>query len=318
MKPPAIRTAKPKSELLSRLTGVPLRPIRVPGLDGPHPVLSLVLETLKGNWSLIDEHLDFQLVLIEFGAGDLNPETKALEAAMSRNPNLIGCAMDGMFETMRQLTDMWIDSGKSRADPGVDTPADRNVMDVLPGRAWSLFEFLDSILFARHALYASLRRDGSMGIGDTVPRYSETHEDRSMEDRLREYGAKFAAHWFVKLLSSMDARRIARCDNCGGYFAYERARLRIIKRGVFCPRSRCKGQGSRKRTEKSRARRMGSKIDTAAKAWLNWTPRKRAEQRQWVANRVNDAHDTTVGRRWVSQNLDKIMKRVEALRNGKR
>lgn len=315
MRSPAKRTARPKSELLPRFTGVPLLSIRVPGLDGPHPVLSLVLETLARNWSLIDEHLAFHLVWIEFGDGDLNPETKALEAAMFLNPELIGCSIDGMFETMQQLADMWIDSGKSRTDPNVDTPADRNVADVLPGRAWSLFEFLDGVLIARHALYASLRRDGSMGIGDAVPRYSETHEDRRMEDRLREYGAKFAAHWFVKLLDSADARRIARCDHCEGYFAYERVRLRTTKRGVFCPR--CKGQGSRKRTENSRATRMGSKLDTAAKAWLDWTSRKRAEQRQWVANRVNDAHATTFGRRWVSQNLDKILKRAEALRNAK-
>jgi hypothetical protein len=309
------RAAKPKGELLSRIRGdrVAGPTLRAPGLTGQRPVLSFIMKTLAGDSRLVEEHLSFYLVWFEFGERGLNPQIDVLDIALDRNPALLAYAIDGMVETMRRLTDMWIDSGKSSSDPEWDAPAERNVEDVLPGQSGSLFEWIDSLLFARHPLYASLRRDGSMGIGDAVPRFSETHADRSLDDRLKEYGAKFAAYWFVKLLDSADARRIARCDACKRYFAYQRARLRTVKRGVFCPRPQCKTKASVKRTADSR----GERLNTAATAWLGWTPRQHTEQRQWVADRVSDAHATTVGRRWVSQNLDEILKRAEALRNAK-
>jgi len=308
-----IQAANPKGRLLSRLRpieGLPLAPMRVPGFAGTRPLMSFILKTLAGDWRTIEKHLAFHLVWFEFGTP--SPEIKALERALERKPSILGHAIDGMVETMRQLTDLWIDSGKSPTDADVDAPAVRNVEDVLPGQSESLFDWLDSILFARHPVYASLRRDGSMGLGDTFPRYSETHDDRSIEDRLREYGAKFAAHWFVKLLDSADARCIARCDACRSYLAYQRARLRTTKRGVFC--SRCKGKGSSKRTEISRAKRL----DTAARAWGNWlTKHTDPPGLQWIADRVNNAHGTAFGRRWVSQNLTKIQERMEAQRNAK-
>jgi hypothetical protein len=304
------QTPKPEGELLSPLKGMPdyTHHLRAPGFDGPRPLLSFILRVLAGDRCLIDEHLTFFMVWFEFQCeGGLNPEINALERAIEDKSSIMSYAIDGMGETMWRLTDMWIDSGKSLMDPDVDSPADRNVEDVLPGQSWSLFEEIRGLLFARHPFYASQRRDGSLGIGDEVPRFSETHADRSREDRLKEYGAMFAAYWFVKLLDSADAGRIARCDSCKAYFSFERVRRSPTKRGVFC--SRCRAvKGSKKRTEVSRAKR----IDTAARAWCDWaTKHEGTPEPQWIASQVNEAHQTSFGRRWVSQHMAQIQQRVE-------
>ena len=89
-------------------------------------------------------------------------------------------------------------------------------------------------------------------------------------------------------------------------------RLRTATHGVFC--NNCKSMGSVLRTLTSRDKRL----DTAAKALIEWESKLRSKGReQWIYDRVNTAHHTSLGKRWVSQNLKKIQKRVEALANVK-
>jgi hypothetical protein len=69
-----------------------------------------------------------------------------------------------------------------------------------------------------------------------------------------------------------------------------------------------------KRTEGSRNRRL----DTAAKERIEWESRRKGPAPpEWIAEQVNKRHGTAFGRRWVSQNLEKILERVEALHNAK-
>jgi hypothetical protein len=219
-----------------------------------------------------------------------------------------------MIAAMREMADMWINSGKSRTNKDVDTPEDRNVEDVLPGRCYSLFHLIDRALLRSYPRYTEMRRDGSLQVKDTFPKFDlETLPwPGSLKDALKAHGAKWAAFYFSELLNSPFSRHLSRCDNCKSYFVYQRARLRTVTHGVFCPA--CEGKASVKRTEISRSKRL----DTAAKAWLEWeSGRKRPVPPEWVADRVNKAHGTAFGRRWVSQNLIEIQKRVEALRNAK-
>jgi hypothetical protein len=286
---------KNRGEILSPFMGHPYKVTEtglIPGFrDEPRALLSFILRVLDGKHRQMVRH--------------------HLERFKSDDPELLPYAIDGMIAAMREMADMWIDSGKSRTDKDVDSPADRNVEDVLPGRDYSLFQRIDWTLLRSYPRYTEMTRDGSLQIKDTFPKFEVMEAPWTILDSLRAWGEKMAAFHFCRFLNFPDSRHISRCDHCKRYFAYQRARLRTVKHGVFCPA--CEGKASVKRTEISRAKRL----DTAAKAWLEWNPRKRIEQRQWVADRVSDAHATTLGRRWVTQNLTKIQERVEALQNAK-
>lgn len=308
------RRAKSKGETLSPLTGHPPKVMRgglLPGFkDEPRPLLGFILRVLDGEHRrMIRQHLKYFLHL-DFQA--CTPEMETFLGQLQDDPALLLYAIDGMIETMREMADMWIESGRDRTNPDFDAPANRNVEDVLPGRAYSLALKIDRSFLMSYPRYTEMRRDGSLQIVDRFPRFEPEHLKWGVKAALEDHGAKWAAFYFSRLLNSPDSRRIARCDHCKAYFAYQRARLSTVKIGVSCPA--CKGKASMKRTKTSRAKRL----DTAAKAWLEWNPRKAIEQRQWVADRVSDTHATTLGRRWVSQNLKGILERVEALQNAKR
>ena len=213
---------------------------------------------------------------------------------------------------MREMADMWIDSGKSTTDRDVDTPADRNVEDVLPGRDYSLFRRIDRSLLRNYPRYTEMRRDGSLQIQDAYPKFEVDRLSGfwGLDEVMKAHGAKWAAFYFSRLLNSPDSRSISRCDHCNSYFANQRARLRTVTHGVFC--SACDGKASVKRTIISRTKRL----TTAAKAWIESESKRTGPvPPEWIAEQVNKAHGTAFGRRWVSQNLIKIQERVEALRN---
>lgn len=257
---------------------------------------------------MIQQHLaDF----LQYDFQIRTPETELLIERLNGDPSLLRYAIDGMISAMRKMADMWIDSGKSRTDSDVDTPAERNVEDVLPGREVSLALLIYRSLLRDHPVYMEMRRDGSHAIKEIYPRF-DPQSHWKLEDALNAHGAKWAAFYFSRLLDSPFSHHISRCDRCKAYFAYQRARLRTVKHGVFCPA--CEGKGSMKRTEISRTKRF----DTAAKEWIKWESRRKSPVApEWVAEQVNKAHGTAFGRRWVSQNLTEIQKRVEALRNAK-
>ena len=285
----------------------------IPGFDrGPHSLLRFVLKVLDGeHTAIVGNHL---ASLLAYDFQFQTPESISDLKRLNADRALLEAAARAMISAMRKMADMWISSGKSPSDPGWDSPTQRNVEDVLPGHDYSLFQFLDRTLLRNHPRYLGMRRDGSLGFKDTFPRF---YEDESpalgLRERMQKFGAKFAAFWFSRLLNSPDSRRIARCDGCKAYFAYERTRLREVKRGVYCARPDCKTKASVKRTKASRNER----IETAATGALEWTPEKPTDRAQWIADRVSEKHSITVGRRWVSQHSPEIQERVEALRNAK-
>jgi hypothetical protein len=304
--------AKGKGELLSRFGTSPRPPqvLKVPGFDGPRPLLSFILKALSGRrYKLILQNLQFHF---QFDLSALTPEMDRAIVALCNHPELFDHAATSFIETMRDLADMWIDSGKSRTDPDVDTPADRNVEDVVQGRRASLFTYLNIGLFDNYPRYTGMRRDGTQEVIGTWPRFWNVDFGMGLIHALETYGRRMAMHHFAGLLDSSDSRLIARCDSCKVYFAYERARLRTVTRGVFC--QDCKTKGSVKRTQESRSRR----IETAARAIVAGQPKRVAlEHRLWIAEQVNAVHGTVFGRRWVSQNWNAIQTQAEVLRNAK-
>jgi hypothetical protein len=285
----------------------------VPGFrNEPRALLMFILRVLDGKHrQTVQRHLE---QFLQFDVHSDTREIDALREQLSSAPVLWDSAVNGMIAATREMADMWIGSGKSGHDWSVDAPADRNVEDVLPGREYSLFQKIDGALFRSYPRYTEMRRDGSLQIKDTYPNFDidALNGPLGVRDVLEAHGESWAAFYFSRFLNSPDSRYMSRCDHCKRYFAYQRARLRTVKRGVFCPA--CDGKGSVKRTEVSRARRL----DTAAKAWLAWEISHRGPVRtEWVADQVNKAHETAFGRRWINQNLAKIQERVEALRNAK-
>lgn len=330
------RPAKRKGEFLSRVRPIHTEIVEIPGFSGPRPLLSFILKILAGkDRKTIRKHLMFHLY---FDFQFRTPEMDAASRIMQDSPESLDNAIDAMITTMRELADLWIDSGKSPVDPDVDTPADRNTEDVLRGRPISLFRLM-SVHFDRFPRHMGMRRDGTQGpITRGEPHFESTDLTGPMLDikcacealgrpnypdsgllyaltsALKAFGSRWAMHRFAELLDSQYSRHISRCDKCRAYFAYERARLCTVKFGVFCPK--CKPQGAVKRTDRSRKRRL----DTAARAWIEWESRQRRtdkDQYDWVSQQVSKVHEKAFGRRWVSQHLTEIQERVEALRNAK-
>ncbi len=283
----------------------------IPGFKKePRPLLGFILRVLDGKHRhIIRQHLEFFLY---FDFQFRTPEIDRLIKQLNEDPALLQRAIDSMIAAMRQMADMWIDSGKSPMDRDVDTPSDRNVEDVLPGRDCSLFHLIDRAILRGHPRYTEMKRDGSLEIRDTFPSSTQTVCNGGSKMRLRDTGSNGPRFIFLVCLIPPYSRNLSRCDNCKAYFAYQRVRFRTVTRGVFCPD--CEGEASMKRTQASREKRL----DTAAKAWIEWeSKRKGHAQPEWIAEQVNKAHGTAFGRRWVSQNLTKIQERVEALRNAK-
>jgi hypothetical protein len=283
----------------------------IPGFKKePRPLLGFILRVLDGNHRhIIRQHFEYFLY---YDFQIRTPEIQGFTERLNEDPALLRYAIDSMIAGMKQMADMWIDSGKSPMDRDVDTPSDRNVEDVLPGRDHSLFQFIDRAFLRGHPRYTEMKRDGSLKIKDTFPRFDLASLQWGLKGALEAHGVKWAAFHFSRLLDSPYSRNLSRCDNCKAYFAYQRVRLRTVTRGVFC--SACEGEASMKRTQASREKRL----DTAVKAWIEWESKRKGQvQPEWIAEQVNKARGTAFGRRWVSQNLTKIQERVEALRNAK-
>jgi hypothetical protein len=302
---------KGKEETLNPFTGRPnqaVEPDALPGLrSAPRALLSFILRVLDGKHrKMVRHHLEYFLF---FDCQIHTSECEDLLGRLSNNSQLLNFAADGMIEAMREMAEMWIDSGKSGTDRKVDTPRDRNVEDVLPRRDSSLFQMIDRSLLRSYPRYTEMRRDGSLQIKDTFPKFDPDalNGPWGLKDTLEAHGAKFAAFYFSRFLNSPYSRHISRCDHCKRYFAYQRARLRTITQGVSCPA--CYEKASVKRTVNSRKRRL----DTAAKACIEYeTTPHRLGQREWIAEQVNKSHGTAFGRRWVSQHWKEIQERVEA------
>jgi hypothetical protein len=268
-----------------------------------------VLKTLSGdNSELIHLHLAMA-----------NPRSLALEAALA-DPKAIEAAESGMSVTMRELADLWIDSGKKPSDPRVDSPADRNAEDRPVGRPTSLFERIELGLLRTTRAQTRMRRDGTWEPVLSVPVFDcdDFHQYGAIA-AFERFGQRVAMYWFAVLLNLPYSRLIARCDNCGSYF--ERLRARGVNQGVFC--SGCKGKGSLKRTSNTRNSRRNKMLDWAADCWPWWNSKQR-NRSEWVAEKVNarivrqPVGWPTITRRWVTQHESEIEAEVERRKHATR
>jgi hypothetical protein len=320
-KTPIFRPAKQKGQFLSPFSGRAYKvteSMLFPGLrNEPMPLLSFILRVLNGkHCGMVRQHLEYFLTTY---FQNQTPMVTEVLRQLHDDPALLRYAIDNMTGAMQEMADMWIDSGKSPTDNDVDTPADRNVEVVLPRRSDSLFLKIYDFYLKSDKRYPKMRPDGSLDIPKSWPRFDMADfgggwfcGPNDIEDALARYGESWAAFHFCGLLDSRYSRHISRCDHCKAYFVYQRARLRTVKHGVFCPA--CDGKASVNRTKSSRDRRL----DTAARAWVEWeSKRKGTVQPEWIAGEVNKSHGTAFGKRWVNQNRAEIQKRMEVLRNAK-
>jgi hypothetical protein len=246
-----------------------------------------------------------------------NPD--AVEKVLA-DSHLMSIAERSMVVLMRELADLWIDSGKCPSNGSYDTPADRNVEDIPAGRTWSLFQRVDSEFLVENPQWPELRRDGTLGYNAAPPRFEGASlEGTDWHGPLKHFGRQTAFYWFLRLLNSPHSRHIARCDKCRSYFAYERARKRTAENGVFC--SKCKKTGSVKRVQSTRERRIRVRVGLAAVAWEQWKPTTRFGSRaEWVAQKVNTKWKETpelITRNWVTRHQTEIEAELERRNHGK-
>jgi hypothetical protein len=303
--------AKKRGELLTPFGRRPIGPtVPLAGCKGREVLLS-VLQVLQG----VDPGIIRPLLLISTYPPYLSPtEIRSLLKHFDA-PRI---AEQSMFAMMRELTDLWIDSGKSGVDRQVDTPTERNVEDLPPGHKQPLGELYFSFLQG-HVPWPEMWRSGRQTRGEMAIKFeSQEIEKRGWKGAFEHFGQKTAVQWFARLLNSRYARNLARCDRCGVYFATERVRRKPSRSGAFCVEHRA--SGSRVRNRSWRARHKAAMVDVAAKAWMDWKKSNRTpNQREWVAQVVNRSFGTVFTKRWVSQekNLTVILERVEALAHAK-
>ncbi|MFZ0742977.1 MAG: hypothetical protein WAM85_01145 [Terracidiphilus sp.] len=218
--------------------------------------------------------------------------------------------------------DQWLDSGRLQLKANGEQPFERSVKVAVPGHAETI-EMRLQRFFARYqprVLIGSGPDEMFAHFGLVYFSSWESLANKSTEDLLKS-AQDYAIYQFVLLLDSPSRHRLFRCDECGDYFILKKNPKREIQRGTFCPKH--KAQGAAARMEALRNRRTGKLLDTAAKTWINWQRQHRndeqggPEQRAWVADQVNKKHETDFKRNWVSTNLEEILARVEALKDGK-
>jgi hypothetical protein len=213
-----------------------------------------------------------------------------------------------MREWMRQLADLWIDSGKSGAAMSVDNPARRNVKYAPEGWVGPIYR----IFYARvgnEAHYPTMSSDGSQSTRESHFGFDVGILSRcSNEEALEAFGEKVATYWFARFLNSRYSRHLSRCDACKSYFAYERVPKTDIKTGVFCPG--CKARGSR--VKSSRHSLRDDMVKAAATIWDGYQKsHSNPDKHEWVAKQVSRQFAARlskglVTRKWVLQNLEAI------------
>jgi hypothetical protein len=282
--------------------------IRLTGHDGPRPRLSFVLKTLAGDdCGMSRDHFE---VRPDFWMLEHEDEWRRLTKFRD---TALRWAEESAIGTMRQLADLWIESGK---DGDTDTPSARNVeyrpKDGSPSIADRFYA-----LEGTEARYPVIRRNGTQDTKSLSFGIDLEHSRMfGPESAARRLGAKVAMHYFARLLDSPYSWNIARCDSCQSYFGYERAPAKTIKRGVRCPT--CKPKGSAVSKKAVRDLKRSAMVEAAAEAWDSWTKSNRNPDRhEWVSRQVNKGCGTSIQRKWVVQNEKSILRRMEELQNAK-
>jgi hypothetical protein len=226
-----------------------------------------------------------------------------------------------MISMMRTLAGLWIDSGKDAANPNIDTPAQRNVAFAPSEDSPSLHNLLFARLFNTHAQWVRMTGKGKLGVYDTYP-HIEPNPLTGIYDRhsLESYGQRLALYFFAQFLNSPHSLHLARCDDCGAYFAYERARQVEVKNGVHC--DGCKLSDSVRRTKARRGDLKSRMIEVAVTAFVEWKKSNSTpDQIAWILEQVNEQFRTELGKRktkrWTTTHWDEILETVERRKNAK-
>ena len=230
-------------------------------------------------------------------------------------------AIAEFHHTLRGLVNQWIDSGRLQLKANGEQPLERSVRTAVPGYAETIESRLQRF-FAEYQPRVLIGGPDELFAHFGLIYFSswESLADKSTDGLLKR-AQDLALYQFVLLLDSPSKHRLFMCDECGEHFVLKRNPRREIQRGTFCPKH--KAQGAAARMEALRNRQTNKLLDTAAGAWIRWQRRHRndgqggPEQREWVAEQVNETHGTNFKRNWVTTNLEEIRKRVEALNDGK-
>jgi hypothetical protein len=218
-----------------------------------------------------------------------------------------------LVNTLRELVDQWIDSGKS---DGIEEAWRRNIKWQPPTSRKPIAETLSDYR-RRNPPQAETGDDGRFEIL-MLP------DSRASTEPL-ERARDMAIYYFVCLLDldSPMRERLSRCDGCGAYFVRVKAPKKgaPIYHGTFC--EKCKHKGGARRTVDSRSRQTKEKIGWAADCWTNWTKRKGLRS-AWIAEQVNRRvvrHPIswgTITGKWVTRHQKEIEAEVERRNNATR
>ena len=184
-------------------------------------------------------------------------------------------------------------------------------------------------LVGNEARWPEIHKDGTQSLKELI--FGFTIEDLNSSYRfvLHHFGIKVAMYWFARLLDSPFSRLLARCDDCGTYFAYDRAPRTNIKGGTHC--TNCKARGSAKRMKSTRDKRMVEMVVFAAEVYGQFKPNSRQPLNKWIAERVNrrtesirvkagkkkQSHYPVITGRWVTEHLNQIEAEVARRKNAK-
>jgi hypothetical protein len=344
------KRGKTKSPVVHRvpLVGPPVI-TKFPGHEGPRPILSFVLKTLAGEDSGMTEmHLSIP-------RGWRTPDEGKFFKKVFADPLAPEIARNSMIAMMRYLADLWIDSGKSgEGESRLDNPSCRNILYTPPSEASQILLNIDPSneepipgfdaflipvglpisnlfyqLIGNDARWPEIHEDGTQSLKELVFGFTTENAHSGYRFLLHWFGMKVAMYWFAKLLNSPFSRQLARCDDCGGFFAYERAPKKEIRGGTHC--ANCKGRGSAKRMESTRIRRLNEMVRLAAEVSERYRPDSRQPRTKWIAEQVNrrtvkvgvkagkqkKSHYPLITGRWVTEHLKQIEEEIERRKNAK-
>jgi hypothetical protein len=307
--------SRPNEEFLGRYG----RPIQrgpstlLPGHTGQRPRLNFVLEVLAGrDPGIVEDLLPFETAFRSY------PETFG---PLVSHADSVPAIQAQMISMMRRLARLWIDSGKDATDPNIDTPAKRNIVFAPNEDSPTIHGLMFARLFNTHAQWVQMTSKGKLGVYDTFPHIElDPMTQICNRSSLERYGEQLALYFFARFLDSPHSLNLARCDDCGMYFAYERARQVKVTNGVHC--DRCKVADSVKRTKSSRDKFTAHLVEVAAAAWMEWKKsNSNPDQKAWTLKQVNeccvDASKAPKTKRWVTTHWNKILETVEWRKNAK-
>jgi len=232
--------------------------------------------------------------------GFCNPSRETRDAAVKE-----------FLSELRRLTDQWIASGREQLKSIGEQPWSRNVLWVSDDYEESIDRTQQKFL-SRNPPPILPYSDGRLAIAShlwlPLP-LAWPFPEPKLEDTLAR-ARDLAIYEFQQFLGSDCPQRLFRCDKCNKYFVLLRKPREVIQRGAFC--KQCKGAGRVKGIQEKREAQNEEMWNVAAKAWSEWTTRKRIDQKAWVVQAVSEQCGVVKQRKWVSRNLAEILARVEA------